>query len=184
MSDRPRRTAPRTLSATPPPSPRAPRASGHGTVFPSLAAVIAGAAGCHDPVCGETRAAELEAHGAAALGTARGGHARAALREIGVALGVAAHPATRAPDRVDAPGQMPIVTTGSVLPTTLVVPPIESEGNAVGVSPLPTTVPHTPTLPTAAPHAPDATTTTPRPRPRPTMGRMRHVTPATRGGFE
>ena len=182
MSDRTRRTAPRTLSATPPPSPRAPRASGHVTLFPSLAAVIAGAAGCHDPVCGETRADELEAHGAAAASTAREGHAREALREIGVALGVASHPAVRAPDRVDAPGQMPAVTTtGTVLPTVPVVPQIESDGNAVEVSPLPTRVPHTPTHPTVAPHAPDATTAThPRPPPHLTMGRVRSVTPANR----
>lgn len=185
MNDRTRRTAPRTLSATPPPSPRAPRATGYVTVFPSLAAVIAGASGCHEPACSETRAAELEAHGAAAMSTAREGHTRDALREIGVALGVAAHPAARAPERFDAPGQMPAVTTtGTVLPTVPVVPQIESDGNAVEVSPLPTTVPHTPTQPTVAPHPPDTTTATPRPRPHPTMGRMRSVTPANRGGFE
>lgn len=181
MSDRPHRTAPRTLAAAPPPSPRAPRASGYVTVFPPLAAVIAGVSGCHDPACGETRADELEAHGATAASAAREGHAREALREIGVALGVAAHPALRAPVRLDAPGQMPAVTTtGTVLPTAPVVPPIESDGNAVEVSPLPTTVPHTPTRPTAAPHAPDATTAPPRPRPHLTMGRVRSVTPAMR----
>lgn len=185
MNDRPKRPSPRTLSAAPPPSSRSPQASRYVARFPALATVLGAVIpACHAPECGDTRAAELESHGASAVTSARAGHASEALREVGVALGLARHPPTRGM----APGQTPAVGTTPqpvVVPTT---PQIESDGNAVGVSPLPTTVPHTPPPSVretqAAPHAPPNATTprTTREFPLAPMGRMRHVTPSPRGG--
>ncbi len=188
MNDRPRRPTPRTLSAPPPPSTRAPLATRYVGRFPALATLLAGGAvipACHSPECRSTRADELESHGLRALNDVNVGRAGDALGEIGVALGLSRHPPTRAL----AAGQLPGVTTEPTPPPTLtpIDPRADVDGAMGEVSPLPTTVPHTPP-PSAqstqtTPHAPPNATTprTPRETPMMPLGRVRRVTPSPRG---
>jgi hypothetical protein len=172
MTDRPRLPIPRTLSGTPSPQWRVPAASDYAGRFPALAAVLASGVvipACHDPVCGATRAEELESHGRSGVRAAGRGDVPDALREIGVALGVVGHGSTRAM----APGETPAVTTTPrppVVTPPAVVPPTEVDGGMREVTPMPTTPPHRP--PNAHPLPPQPTT-----RPMPTRGRVRHVSP-------
>jgi len=170
MTDRPRLPVPRTLSGTPTPQWRVPTASDYAGRFPALAAVLASGAllpACHDPVCGDTRADELEAHGRSGVRAAGRGDVPDALREIGVALGVVEHQSTR----VAAPGEAPTVTTTPrppvVTPAPQVIPPTDVDGGMREVTPMP------PTPPTPPPHAQPQ----PQTRPMPARGRMQRVTP-------
>lgn len=188
MNDRPRRPAPRTLSATPPAPTRLPLATRYVGRFPALATLLAGGAvipACHSPECGGTRAEELESHGLRALSDVNAGRASDALGEIGVALGLSAH----TPTRPLASGQMPSVTTEPAPPPqpAPITPNADVDGSMGEVSPLPTTVPHTPPPSAqstqATPHAPPNATTphTPRESPMMPLGRVRRVTPSPRG---
>ena len=165
-----RRPAPRTLSATPPPSARVPHATLARTRFPSLVAVIAGRAlvpACHAPECGDTRADELTTHGAASMRAARRGQASTALQEIGVALGVSSHASTAT--RIRSPGEAPMTTTAPrpevppppppgvapiVEPTPVPQPPpIAPSGGVRPIAPTPPTPP--PPQHGTRPHRPD-----------------------------
>ncbi len=146
MNERPRRPAPRTLSATPPASSRAPKSATYQTHFPSLVAVIAGGAlvpACHAPECGATRSDELESHGSQSIRDMRNGASSAALREIGLALGVIKHDAST---RVQAPGEAPVVT-----PTPPPTPEIQPPGAAPLVDPTPPVPPTPPIAPSGGP---------------------------------
>jgi len=162
------RPAPRTLAAAPPSGLRAPQpAAAVGHRIPTLAALLAAGAaapGCADPVCGATRAHELEAHGAASVQAARGGEASRAVREIGVALGVVNHEATRVPDMVAA-GAAPVVQP---TPPRVDPVPVTGGGAVVPVTPMP---PPTPPVP------PDQVTTPGTDHPPMRPGQMRRVTP-------
>ncbi len=186
MKDRTPPKAPRTLSAAPPPATRAPLATRYVGRFPALATLLAGGAvipACHSPECRGTRAEELESHGLRALDDVNAGHARDAIGEIGVALGLSQHPPTRAL----ASGQMPRVTTEPTPPPVQITPRADVDGGVGEVSLLPTTVPHTPPPSAqstqATPHAPPNATTprTPRESPMMPLGRVRRVTPSPRG---
>lgn len=173
MTLRPRPAAPRTLAGTPSPQWRVPTASAYAARFPALATVLAGGAmipACHDPVCGTTRADELEAHGRNLAPAARRGDVPDALHEIAVALGVAEHQGTR----VQAPGEAPVVTT-QPRPTVVTqpVPQVEPPSGEVdgGLRPV------TPQPPQPPPHAQPHTSPQPHTRPIPTRGRIRRVTP-------
>jgi hypothetical protein len=150
------RVAPRTLSAPPLPSLRAPKSSAYQARFPSLVAVIAGGAlvpACHDVECGSTRAEELQAHGA-----------DEGLRELGVALGVVSHTETRAPisGGIRPVATPPIVSTPPAPPSPPTTPPEFTMGERMPVGPTPVNVapPTAPTrvTPPASPHAPHAPT--------------------------
>lgn len=161
------RPAPRTLAAAPPSGLRAPQpAAAVGHRIPTLAALLAAGAaapGCADPVCGATRAHELEAHGAAGVQAARGGEASRAVREIGVALGVVNHEATRVPDMVAA-GAAPVV---QLTPPPRVPDPVGVSGGAVPpVTPQP-----------VPPPDPSQVTTPGNEHPPMRPGQMRRVTP-------
>lgn len=162
------RPAPRTLAAAPPSGLRAPQpAAAVGHRIPTLAALLAAGAvapGCADPVCGSSRADELEAHGAAGVQAARGGEASRAVREIGVALGVVSHGATRVPDIVAA-GAAPVVQP---TPPRVDPVPVTGGGAVVPVSPMP---PPTPPVP------PNQVTTPGTHHPPMRPGQMRRVTP-------
>lgn len=163
MNERPRRPAPRTLSATPAPSSRVPQSTAYQTRFPSLVAVIAGGAlvpACADVECGSTRADELQAHGTESLREARGGRASNALHELGVALGLVKHTST---SRISAPGEAPVVTTtpqpviqppGAAPVVDPTPPPIAPSGGPMQVQPEP---------PQPPPRPPPHQRTTPRP---------------------
>ena len=200
-----RRPAPRTLSATPPPPARVPLATLARTRFPSLVAVIAGGAlvpACHAPECGDTRADELTAHGAASMRAVRRGEASTALQEIAVALGVSSHASTAT--RIRSPGEAPVTTTTprpevpvvapsgaapAVQPTPLEEPPLTAPGRVRAVDPTPPTPP-TPQQHSTRPHRPDV----PRPavpgglgvvspiappqRPAEAQGGLRAISPA------
>jgi hypothetical protein len=153
MIERPRRPAPRTLSATPPTPSRVPQSAAYQARFPSLVAVLAGGAlvpACHDVECGSTRSDELQNHGAESMRAARDGHGSQALREIGVALGVVRHTET---SRIPAPGEAPVVTT---TPEVTIPPP----GAAPMVNPMPP-----PQLPIAPSGGARAVQLQPPPRP-------------------
>lgn len=123
--------APRTLAGTPSPQLRPPRAATADARFPSLALVLAGGAAlpaCADPVCGETRGDELEAHGAAGVQAARRGEGSEALREIGVALGVVTHPTVTRRDTMTPAGAPPPVE---------LTPPARPNGGPAPVLPPP-----------------------------------------------
>lgn len=175
MTQRPRPAAPRTLAGTPSPQWRVPTASAYAARFPALATVLAGGAvipACHDPVCGTTRADELEAHGHNVVPAARRGDVPDALHEVAVALGVAEHRSTR----VQAPGEAPVVTT-QPRPTVVDAPvpqvepplPVEVDGGLRPVTPQP---PQPPSPQVQQPQPPQ-----PHTRPMPTRGRIRRVTP-------
>ncbi|MFO0602035.1 MAG: hypothetical protein U0324_02620 [Polyangiales bacterium] len=182
--------APRTLAGTPSPQLRPPRAASADARFPSLALVLAGGAAlpaCADPVCGETRGDELEAHGAAGVQAARRGEGSEALREIGVALGVVTHPTvTRRDTMTPAGAPPPVELTPPVRPNggpapVLPPPPVDRDtrmqpsGGPAAVRPHPTPPPtpppavvgaRRPTSPhpqTAAPPTPVPPTVTPAP---------------------
>lgn len=116
--------------------------------MPTLAALLAAGTalpGCHDVVCGASRADELEAHGRVASQHASRGHVGDALHELGVAVGAVAH----TPTRVAARGEAPPVTPQPV-PVTPQPPVVEdpippSPGQAPAITPLPTTTPQPPT---------------------------------------
>lgn len=168
---RPPRPAPRTLAAAPPAQVRQPQPAAHTQRFPTLAVVLASGAAlpaCADPVCGTTRADELEAHGRMGVQAARGGEGSQALREIGIALGVVAHGTTRGtprvPDMVPA-GAMPVVNP---TPPPRASDPIPMTGGGAVA----------PVTPAPVPPTPPAQVTTPgndHPPARP--GQMRRVTP-------
>lgn len=156
--------APRTLSATPTPQLRTPRTAVGDARFPSLAVVLAGGAlvpACAAPVCGETRADELEAHGRSGVRAAGRGEASAALREVGVALGVVAHTSTTVPQMHTAGAPPPVVVTPPVVqPPVVADPPVDNLGNHSRMRPSGGAMRVAPVAPVA------------RPRPRP-------VTPPT-----
>lgn len=189
-------TAPRTLAATPTPQLRTPRPAAGDARFPSLALVLAGGAlvpACADPACGEARGDELEAHGSAGVRAARQGQGAEALREIGVALGVVAHPATTRRDVIAPAGAPPPV---ELTPPVVAPPPVTPDGGGSSprvqprggvraIDPRPPrlqrpTRPTTPVPPRPMPvnaGAPVATSLTPRivapPPPVPTHGARR-----------
>jgi hypothetical protein len=168
---RPPRPSPRTLAAAPPAALRTPHPALESLPrLPTLAALLTAAAapGCADPVCGATRADELEAHGPRTVQALRGAAPGQALRELGIALGLQRHESTRVP-RVEAAGAAP-----PVLPTPPEPPPertLRPAGAAPVVRPPPPRPPppeHTPPPPPGAPPVvlptpPDATP--PRPPP-------------------
>ena len=167
---------PRTLAAAPAPSLRAPRAARYEARFPSLVAVIAGGAlvpACHAPECGDARADELTAHGPASLRALRRGETSAALHEIGVALGVAAHGRTQPA----VGGAMPIASPAPTMPVAQppappVDPPILTMGEPATVGPAPVVTP-----PPAAPRPTTRPTTRPDPSRSPNRGGARRVLP-------
>ncbi len=185
----PPRLAPRTLSATPPTPTRLPQPAVREARFPALAVVLAGgvvAPACADPVCGATRADELEAHGRLGAQAARGGEGTRALREIGVALGVVAHgtptgTTTQGPRDFPAPGAMPVVNP---TPPRIDPIPVNGAGAVVPVSPTPPTPP-TPSQVTTPGHEPapmrpgQVRRVTPTPRPNPPV----QPRPAVPGGL-
>jgi hypothetical protein len=142
------------------------------TRFPSLVAVIAGGAlvpACHAPECGDTRADELTAHGAASMRAVRRGEASTALQEIAVALGVSSHASTAT--RVRSPGEAPVTTT---VPRPE-VPVVAPSGAAPSVQP---TTPPTPPTPqhSTRPHRPDV----PRPAVPGGLGAVSPIAPPQR----
>jgi hypothetical protein len=165
---------PRTLAAAPAPSLRAPRAARYEARFPSLVAVIAGGAlvpACHAPECGDARADELTAHGPASLRALRRGETSAALHEIGVALGVAAHGRTQPA----VGGAMPIASPAPPMPVAQppaapVDPPILTMGEPATVGPAPVVAPPVVASPDIAPPV-VAPRTTPRRPPSTTPNR-------------
>lgn len=170
-------TAPRTLSATPTPQLRTPRTAVGDARFPSLAVVLAGGAlvpACADPVCGETRADELEAHGRSGVRAAGRGEASAALREVGVALGVVAHTSTTVPQMHTAGAPPPVVVTPPVTPPPVVAdPPVDNLGNHSRMRPSGGAMRVAPVAPVARP----------RPRPvTPTPGLRDPTAPYVTGG--
>lgn len=177
------RPAPRTLAA-PPPSPlRAPQATLRGAAFPTLAAAVAGGVAlpaCEAPRCGDTRADELERHGRMALRAEGVGDA---VTEIGVALGVVPHRATRAvPPSGGARAVTELPRPPSVEATPVEAPPVETPpmramGEPARVDPSPLPVPPRVTDP-----APRTTVRSPgRPPAVQPTGESLHRTPA-RGG--
>ena len=72
----------------------------------------------YDPVCGPTRASELNAHGTTVANDLRQGRMLHALAQMGMALGFRAHP----PLEVPAMGE-PGVVSPVPLPSTVVPPP-------------------------------------------------------------
>jgi len=146
---------------------RLPQPAARGQSFPTLAVVLASGAvapACADPVCGATRADELEAHGRLGVQAARGGEGSQALREVGVALGLVAHNTTRVPDMVPA-GAMPVVNPN---PPPRIPDPIPLTGGGAVA----------PVTPAPPPPTPPSQVTTPgseHPPARP--GQMRRVTP-------
>ncbi len=175
------RPAPRTLASAPTSVPiRLPHASGYESRFPSLAVVIASGVvipACYDPVCGATRADELQAHGAEGVRQASSGHASNAVREIGVAIGVVRHEATTVPEPQvagAAPPVQPIPPPPQVLPPTVPEPPMVTGGAPVMVDPTPPQPPTPPPHVRTSPNPPN--TTHPPPVARP--GARRPVAPA------
>lgn len=153
------RPTPRTLAAAPPAVLRAPQALvAAGASIPTLATLLAVgglAPGCADPVCGATRADELEAHGADGLRAARNGEPSAALQEIALALGLVRHGAVARIPHPMAAGAVPVVQPqGSTVPMTLDPPGPPPSGGMRAVTPTPST-PEAPP-PEIPPEAPPA----------------------------
>lgn len=179
---RAQRPTPRTLSATPPQSSRAPRSASHQTRFPSLVAVIAGGAlvpACHEVECGTTRADELQAHGSGSMRELRNGQVREAMREIGVATGIVAHRTTQA---TAAGAVAPVTPTPTVVPP--VPPPVEprlitaGEPMPVGPAPIAPTPPQAqPLQPPTPTHVVPAPTQVPPTHRSPARGGARRVEP-------
>lgn len=159
-----KRPPPRTLAAQPPPLVRVPTATAYEGRFPALQVLLASGIvlpACAAPVCGETRADEVETHGRASMHAASDGEASRALRELGIALGVVTHPAaTTVPDNgmhtagvpVPVEHTMPVVTSPPVV-TTPPATPTDVDGAIRPVGPTPPT-----------PTTPGGHTTTPRVR--------------------
>ena len=87
---------------------RRPTATRHSAAIPTLGALLAAGAelvGCHDPVCGDSRAQELSTHGHEAAAQIRSGHVAESVRAIGIATGLKIHPplpaVVRPPPEVD-----------------------------------------------------------------------------------
>lgn len=169
------RPAPRTLSATPPESARTPQSTQYRGRFPALAVALASGAlvpACESPQCGDSRADELQRHGAQGLQSAGNGRVAEGLRELGVALGVVSHGSTRDIGR----------TAGAVAPVNVVPPPPRSvtSGARAPVTPQPQLVPQTdPQAVPQQPAPPPETTTVPTlPTTQPRGGgAVRAVTP-------
>jgi hypothetical protein len=173
---RPPRPSPRTLAAAPPAALRSPHPALESLPrLPTLAALLTAAAapGCADPVCGATRADELETHGPRTVQALRGAEPGQALRELGIALGLQRHGTTRVP-RVEAAGAPP-----PVLPTPPEPPPSERTLRPAGAAPVvrpPPPRPPPPELtpppppgapPVVLPTPPDAAPPVVRPSPHP-----------------
>ncbi|MFO0647646.1 MAG: hypothetical protein U0326_15495 [Polyangiales bacterium] len=166
------RPAPRTLSATPPEPTRTPQSTQYRGRFPALAVALASGAlvpACESPQCGDSRADELERHGAQGLQNAGNGRVAEGLRELGVALGLVSHGSTRDIGR----------TAGAVAPVNVVPPPPQNTTGGVQapVTPQPPQLvpqadPQQPTAPPETPTVPPPTTTQPR-----GGGAVRAVTP-------
>ncbi len=165
------RTAPRTLSATPPEPSRAPQSTRYQARFPALAVALASGAlvpACEAPQCGDSRADEIERHGARSLQNAGDGRAFESLRELGVALGVVSHSSASNIGR----------TAGAVAPVNVVPPPPQNitAGTPVPVTPQPQVLPSNgEPLPTTQPTVPTAPTTPTVSQPR-GGGAVRSVT--------
>ncbi len=144
------------LFPDPPPTTK-PESRAPGVLAVATLATVAGASSMLDvdaPVCGPTRADELRQHGGEAVSALRGGHAVRALREIGMAMGWLAHPATTSvqPDpRTMAPGAMPVVDVAPQVPPGV----DQADGSIMPVGPAPRDPyphrPHTVETPTAPP---------------------------------
>lgn len=113
-------------------TPRRPSPAQTTSSLPSLALALGGAAalqGCHDPVCGATRADELQAHGNSVDQAARDGRFGEAIRQFGVATGLTRHSAARVDDPTMVPaGAMPIADPTPV-PTPSVAPSVTPDPN-------------------------------------------------------
>lgn len=155
------RPSPRTLAAAPSAASRAPVTSQYAARFPALSVVLAGGVvlpACADPVCGTTRADELETHGRASARAASGGEASRALRELGIAVGVVTHDRTTVPEPQVAGAATPVQPMPPP-PVQQPVPPPDMVPSG-GVAPV---QPH----PVPQPPIPPGQTTRPTPSPQP-----------------
>jgi len=121
------------------------------TMAAGVAAVAVGSvAAAHEPVCGTTRAEELEAHGTSAGLSLRRGDVSQTVREIGLALGWVRHAGTTSvggPPDMTPPGLPEMVTAGAPMPVDPTPPQPQVEG---GVRPVQAT-PHTQPVPNRRP---------------------------------
>lgn len=144
----PRPSPPRTLVDPPPPRTRAPQTAATHTALPTLAALVASGVvipGCHDPECGSTRADEIAQHGPTGVRAAGDGHASAALREVGIALGVVSHESRSTGVRVQG-GETAVTTHPIEVHSGGVAVPVQTAPVEPAVPPVPntTTVTHPP----------------------------------------
>ena len=113
-------------------TPRRPRSALTTTALPSLAIGSSLVAGCAQPTCGDTRAAELSAHAAPLQEAVSRGQPDAALREFAIATGLRAHPILPAPELHTAGEPMVVEPVPQVEP-----PPLARGGDEAVVNPLP-----------------------------------------------
>lgn len=117
-------------------TPRRPRSATTSTALPSLAVGSSLlAAGCAEPVCGGTRAAELSAHARTMRNAAEQGRGGDALREFAVATGLRAHPIAPEPSMHTAGEPMIVEPVPQVPPPPPVpVPESPTRGERMPVS--------------------------------------------------
>lgn len=115
-------------------TPRRPSPAQTTTSLPSLALALGGAAalqGCHDPVCGATRADELQSHASGVDEAARNGRFGEAIRQFGVATGLTRHTERGVSDPTLVPaGAMPIADPTPV-PTPSVAPSVVPDNTVI-----------------------------------------------------
>jgi hypothetical protein len=161
-------------------SARRPQTARATAALPSLAALLASAAGCERPSCEDTRARELERHADRVSARGSAGDLTGFVREVGLAVGLVRH------------GQEPSVQpAGAIVPVTqtppVVLPPPQMEPQVTGGTPmevLPT--PPSPPSPRVQPRPPRVQPRPPQvqpPRPQEpevVMGRRAAVGPTPR----
>ncbi|MBI5517814.1 MAG: hypothetical protein HY909_28845 [Deltaproteobacteria bacterium] len=156
---------------------RRPRAATVSWALPSLAALAAGAAGCENPSCTDTRSGELDRHGANGRSRLDAGDYAGLLREVGLAVGLVRH--TPEPEVMPAGAIAPVTQVPIPQPPPPQVPPqLESQptgGAPMEVLPTPPTPPRPPRVQPRPPPRVD-----PPRDPEVVMGRRASVGPGPR----